>query len=95
MGATVVITSRSKQRAANAANLLSAEVAANPSSAGTTIGNLVPMGLDLANLTDVKRFADAYCSQFGTLNYFVQNAGIVSFMGELKNWTSPQGFEIV
>ncbi|MBW3664222.1 MAG: SDR family oxidoreductase [Actinobacteria bacterium] len=66
-GAQVVITSRSQQRADEAIERIRDEV---PSAA------LEAMTLDLADLTDVHRFADAFGARHERLDVLVNNAGL-------------------
>ena len=82
-GATVVATSRSLARATAAAR----DIEASADVSGS--GEMVPMQLDLAELTDVRRFAAAYTARFASLTYLVENAGAIVVTANLTS----DGFE--
>lgn len=67
LGADVVITSRSRQRGQEAADRIR-EL--------TPDGSLEVMTLDLADFTDVRRFADAFTERHEQLTVLVNNAGL-------------------
>ena len=70
-GATVILTSRSLERATAAAADLQKEAPAS------TRGEVEPMALDLAELSDVRRFVARFSARHATLAYLVENAGAV------------------
>ncbi|GHF46854.1 NAD(P)-dependent dehydrogenase (short-subunit alcohol dehydrogenase family) [Deinococcus metalli] len=79
-GATVVMACRNAQRAQSAAEQIRA---LRPR------GEVVPMALDLGDLTSVASFAEAFTQRFGRLDVLVNNAGImVPPLGR-----TAQGFE--
>jgi NADP-dependent 3-hydroxy acid dehydrogenase YdfG len=69
-GATVYIAARSEKRATDGISKITAET---PNSSGT----LMPMVIDLADLTTIKPAVEAFLKQQNRLDILVHNAGIM------------------
>ena len=83
-GQTVVVTSRTVERATQAANQLRKNL---PDSKHASV---VPMQLDLANFDSIERFAESICERVGSWTTLVNNAG-AKVEKPLKQ--TNQGFE--
>ena len=82
-GATVIATSRSRARATAAARDIEASTDA------CDAGTMEPMALNLAELSDVRRFVSEFSARHTTLTYLVENAGAIVVTANLTS----DGFE--
>jgi protochlorophyllide reductase len=87
-GATVLMACRSPERAEAARRQLEQELA--QAAHGSTAGGLLPLALDLADLTSVTRAAEAVAERWGRLDLLINNAGVMAPPRTL----SAQGFEL-
>mmetsp|Transcript_9840 Transcript_9840/g.11217 ORF Transcript_9840/g.11217 Transcript_9840/m.11217 type:complete len:382 (-) Transcript_9840:162-1307(-) len=72
-GATTVLGCRSEEKCRVASDKINAAVKLTDS-----IGEAIPMTVDMSSFDSVKSFTRAFSRRFQTLNIFVQNAGIIS-----------------
>ena len=81
-GARVLLACRSLQKAENTCRQL------RP--AGSSAGELLPLELNLADLTSVRRAADSVADRCGSLDLLINNAGVMAPPRQL----SAQGLEL-
>jgi NAD(P)-dependent dehydrogenase (short-subunit alcohol dehydrogenase family) len=85
-GATVIITGRSLDRT----SLVAEEMRRTSPGAGGE-GIVKPAVLELGDLDDVRRFAREFLTEYGQLDFLVENAGAA--MDSTLEYTSKQGYE--
>lgn len=88
MNATVTLACRSVAKCTRAADIINSQLrSATPVRTG-------PVPLDLASLSQVRKYAEWYSAQHGELTHLINNAGVLGILGETpKEQVTSDGYE--